>query len=60
MFVNVTDGDVVAPLTSNMGKPGHVIASGATRDEAVAAAEQALETIQIVTAPLAEEATAHT
>jgi biotin carboxylase len=59
VFIDVAEGDVVAPLTSNMGKPGHVITSGATRDEAVAAAEQALEAIQIITAPLAEEATAH-
>jgi len=56
VWINVGRGDLVAPLTCNMGKPGHVIASGATRDEAVAAAARALETVRIVTEPVREEA----
>jgi biotin carboxylase len=57
VFLNVAAGSVVEPLTSNMGKPGHVIASGDTRAEAIAAAEQALATIRIVTVPQTEAAT---
>jgi len=59
IFLNVAEGDVVEPLTSNIGKPGHVISSGDTRAEAIAAAERALATIRIVTVPQTEAATAH-
>jgi biotin carboxylase len=59
VFINVKEGDVVRPPTSNMGKPGHVITSGETRADAIAAAKQALKTIRIITAPATEEATAH-
>ncbi len=59
VFLNVKEGSVVAPLTSNMGKPGHVIASGETRAQAIAAANRALETIRIITAPVTEAAAAH-
>jgi len=59
VFLNVKEGDVVKPLTSNIGKPGHVIASGETRAEAIAAAKRALKTIRIITAPVTEEAAAH-
>ncbi len=58
VFLNVAEGSVVEPLTSNMGKPGHVIASGAARAEAVAAAERALDTIRVVTAPIPDEVSA--
>jgi len=59
IFLNMHEGDVVPPLSSNMGKPGHVIASGATRADAIASAERALETIRVVTAPAAQEAIAY-
>ncbi|MBN1917973.1 MAG: ATP-grasp domain-containing protein [Verrucomicrobia bacterium] len=59
LFLNVAEGSVIEPLTSNMGKPGHVIASGDTRAEAIAAAEQALGTIRIVTVPQTQAVTVH-
>lgn len=46
VILNVSAGDTLYPFTSNMGKAGHVIASGSSRDEAVAAAEEALECIK--------------
>jgi biotin carboxylase len=56
VFIDVRPGDVVRPLQSNMGKPGHVITVGETRGEAIAAAEAALGTIRIHTrrAPVVE------
>lgn len=56
VFINVKEGSVVEPLTSNMGKPGHVIACGETREDAIEAAERALATITISTASRKHEA----
>ena len=56
VLFNVGVGDIVAPLTSNIGKPGHVIASGETRAAAVETATRAVEAIRIVTEPVAEAA----
>jgi biotin carboxylase len=56
VFLDVKEGSVVGPLTSNMGKPGHVITCGETRAEAIEAAERALATIRIVTTRITDEA----
>lgn len=45
VILNVGVGDTLYPFTSNMGKAGHVIASGETRDKAIFAAEAALKCI---------------
>jgi len=54
VFLNVSEGDLIEPLCSNIGKPGHVITVGDTHDEAVYAVQQALDTIKIHTSKPAE------
>ena len=54
VFLNVSEGDLVEPLCSNIGKPGHIIAVGDTHDEAVYAVQRALDTIKIHTSKPAE------
>ena len=49
IFINVKPGDILHPLTSNIGKAGHVVGWGKTRKEAIANTLNALRTIKIVT-----------
>jgi biotin carboxylase len=49
----VAPGDVVEPTTDHTKRAGFVIASGGTRDEAVGNAVRVVETVRIVTDPLA-------
>lgn len=48
VFVTRSIGDVIPEATSNIDKAGHVIATGDTLDEAVAAAEAALAELHLV------------
>ncbi|MBN1522520.1 MAG: ATP-grasp domain-containing protein [Candidatus Aureabacteria bacterium] len=49
IFLNVRVGENLYPVTSNMGKAGHVIAWGYTREEAIDNCEKALRKIRIDT-----------
>ncbi len=52
IFINVKVGDILEPITSNMGKAGHIIAWGINRDEAINNCEKAKNLINITTEPL--------
>ena len=49
VFLNVKPGDTLYPLTSNIGKAGHVVGYGRTRKEAISNTLKAVKTIQIKT-----------
>ena len=49
IFLNVKPGDVLYPLTSNIGKAGHVVGYGRTRKEAIHNTLRAVKKIQIKT-----------
>lgn len=50
--VDVAVGDEVPPITSSLTRVGHVIAEGASADEAIAVAEAARDAIVIRTEPI--------
>jgi len=49
----VAPGDIVQPTTDHTRRAGYVIATGATREEAVARATAVVDAVRIVTTPLA-------
>jgi biotin carboxylase len=49
IFLTKEVGDEVKPLESNIGKVGHIIAYGTTRDDAEKACQQAKNTIEVIT-----------
>jgi biotin carboxylase len=55
VIINVKIGDIVRRPVSNMGKAGHIISVGETREEAIARVNRALETVRIVTEPIKDE-----
>ena len=49
IFISVSSGDILKPVTSNMGKAGHIVAWGDTRAEAIENCEAAMKAIRIET-----------
>jgi len=47
--LNVKEGDILSPVVSHPGRAGMVITTGASREEAVARARAAIESVKIIT-----------
>lgn len=52
IFLHVKVGDIIQPVTSNLGKAANIICSAPTRNEAFASAAAVLETVKIITRPV--------
>ncbi len=49
IFLHVQPGDIIEPVTSNMGKAANIICCAPTRKEALASVERVLDTLEIIT-----------
>lgn len=49
IFIDIRINDIIRPLVSNMGKAGHIISEGKTREEAIETVDKALKIIKIKT-----------